>query len=265
VIFEESLRDAALYVANQYGALKLELEKILKWPIEFRPTVVLIRTRPQFIQIAGTDLIVGFAVPERNLIVIDYSQMSSAPFNLEAVLKHELCHLLLHRYIRRDNLPRWFDEGVCQWASDGITEVIMESKNTVFHHAIISGRQLRMKDLAVRFPADKRSMQLAYAQSQSFLDFISREFGRSGVLNLLESLRQDIDIDTAVEHNFAIPLDQLERQWINHLTKNTWLTFLTIYIYEIVFFLGALALIAGFIRYMFKKRAYQDEQEEEEN
>jgi hypothetical protein len=264
VIFEEPLRNAAGHISDRYPIVKQELESLLKWPLDFKTTIILIGDRKQFIAYSGSDLISGYAIPARNLIVIDYSQIRSASFRLEALLKHEMCHLLLHRHISSDNLPRWLDEGICQWASDGITEVMMDAKGAVLRSAIISGRLIPMNTLSERFPSQKSAMQLAYAQSKSFFDYISRRFGKSGVLSLLQSLQQNIDVKTAVNENFFISFAQLERQWRNHLEKKiTWLTFVTLHIYEIIFFLGALALIAGFIRHAFRKRALQDEQEED--
>jgi len=266
VVFEEQLRSAAEEVADLYPSLKQDLEKIFQWPLDFRPTLVLAKSGQQFQKIAGTDLIVAFAVPQKKLMVIDHSKMNTSPFTLRATLKHEMCHLLLHHYIERQRLPKWLDEGICQWASDGIVEVIMGSDRSVLAQAGLQGRYFPMRALQDSFPADKASLQLAYAQSKSFVNYIIREFGKEGVLRLLHNLRYGLAFETAVAESFSISFEALETQWLDQIRKkNTWLTYLSIHIYEFIFLLGALIVVIGFIRVIIKKRAYRDVDDDEDN
>ena len=265
VVFEEPLRDAAVQVAEIYPEIKQDLEKIFHWSVDFQPTVVLIKERQHFQKIAGTDVMVAFAVPQKNTMVIDYSRMHTTPFTLETTLKHELCHLLLHHHIDKANLPKWLDEGVSQWASDGIAEVIMDYNRSILPQAILSGRYYRMRALADRFPRDKKPLQLAYAQSKSFVDYMGREFGKDSILGLLNSLRHGLSFDTAIAENFSISFAELEKRWLDHMRKKTtWFTYLTIHTYELLFFLGAIVIIVGFVRLMIKKRAYKDFDDEDE-
>lgn len=265
IVFDEPLRTAAGQVANIYPTIKRDLEKIFHWSVDFQPTVVLIQERQHFQRIAGTDVIVAFAVPQKYAMVIDYSKMHTTPFTLETTLKHELCHLLLHHHINKVKLPKWLDEGVSQWASDGIAEVIMDCNRSILSQAILSGKYYRMRTLDDRFPREKRPLQLAYAQSKSFVDYMGREFGKDSILNLLNSLRHGLTLDTAIEENFSISFADLEKRWLGHMRKKTtWFTYLTIHIYEILFFLGAVFVIVGFVRLVIKKRAYKDFDEEEE-
>ncbi len=264
VVFEEPLRSVAEKIAMRYPSIKRDLEDTFQWPVDFRPTLVLVRSGEQFQKIAGTDLIVAFAVPQKKLMVIDYSKMNTSPFTLGSTLKHELCHLLLHHYIDRQRLPKWLDEGICQWASDGIVEVIMGSDRSVLARAGLRGRYFPMRVLDTRFPGDKASLQLAYAQSKSFVNFISREYGRDAVLNLLNNLRYGLTFENAIQQSLSISFKDLEREWLDHLKrKNTWFTYLTIHVYEFLFVFGAVILVIGFVRAMIKKRRYRDEEDEE--
>jgi hypothetical protein len=59
-------------------------------------------------------------------------------------------------------------------------------------------------------------------------------------------------------------LDELESRWHHHLRRRiTWVAYLINHLYEILFFLAAMAMIYGFIRVLKKKRAYRDEEEED--
>jgi len=112
VAFDPSLRSAAQEVADMYPHLKADLERHIGWDLDLISSVLLIKDRKLFQRMAESPLTVAFAVPARNLIVIDHTRMRVRPFSLEITLKHELCHLLLHHHIRGPDFPRWLDEGV---------------------------------------------------------------------------------------------------------------------------------------------------------
>ena len=265
VLFEEPLRMAAEEVATLYPLIKKELEKRLTWSVSFIPTVLLIRESDTFQRMAGSHLVVAFAVPERNLMVIDYSKMRTDPFSIETTLKHELCHLLLHHHIKEENLPKWLDEGICQWVSDGIAEIIMTRKRSLLDEAILSGRYISVRALRDRFPHDKRRLVLAYEQSKSLVEYIMGSYGRKAMLAVLNDLREGSDLDLAIMQGFSISMDELEARWHDDLKRRiTWPTYLISHLYEILFFLAALATTYGFIRRWLKKRAYTDEEEEED-
>jgi len=266
VVFEEPLRPAAEEVVDIYAGLKVDLEETLGWRLNFRPEVVLIQDRKTFTRMTGSDLFVAFAVPQRRLVVIDYSKMNTRPFTLGTTLKHELCHLLLHHHIRSAHLPKWLDEGIAQWVSDGIAEIIMDPKRSVLKEATLSGNYISMVGLTDRFPQEERFLLLAYEQSKSFVEYINREVGAYGIRRILEHLRDGDEVDVAILEVLSIPLDELERRWHSHLRrKTTWFTYLSTHLYGILFFLAALITIYGFVRVLIKKRRrYEDEDEEED-
>jgi hypothetical protein len=225
---------------------------------------VLIKESETFQRTAGTNLIVAFAIPEKNLMVIDYSKTRKDPFSIETTMKHELCHLLLHNYIKEGNLPKWLDEGVCQWVSDGISEIIMTQKRSVLDEAILSGRYISIRALTGRFPRDERYLVLAYEESKSLVEYMISSFGKEAVLSVLNYLEEGVEVDEALLRGLSISLDELESRWHHHLRRRiTWVAYLINHLYEILFFLAAMAMIYGFIRVLKKKRAYRDEEEED--
>jgi hypothetical protein len=265
VLFDEPLRVAAEEVASIYPILKKELENSLARPVNFRPTVLLVKKSETFQRMAGSDLIVAFAIPEKRLMVIDYSKTITDPFSIETTIKHELCHLLLHNHMKEESLPRWLDEGICQWVSDGIAEIIMTQKGAVLDEAILSGRYISIRALTGRFPRDKRYLVLAYEESKSLVEYMISSFGEEAVLSVLNHLEDGVEADMAILRGLSISLDELESRWHHHLKRRIiWVTYLINHLYEILFFLAAMAMIYGFIRRVMKKRAYRDEEEEEE-
>jgi hypothetical protein len=263
VLFEETLRPGAEEVAEIYPALRDELEEVLEWRLDFRPTVLLVKEEETFQRIAGNRLVVAFAVPEKDLMVVDYSKMTMDPFSIEVTLKHELCHLLLYHYVGGRDLPKWLDEGIAQWVSGGIAEIMMDKRRSVLKGAVLSRRTIGIRALAERFPGEKYSLSLAYEESKSLVDYIIRQFGMEGVLSMLDHLRDGNNPDEAVGKGLFISLDELEERWLHDLKKSTvWFAYVINYLYEILFFMAALILIYGFIRVFMKKRAYMHEEDE---
>jgi hypothetical protein len=261
VVFEEPLRFVANEAVNIFPTIKSDLESSLNWTLDFRPTLVLTTNRERFEEMTGSGVVVAYAVPQRKLMVIDYTKMNTAPFSLGTIMKHELCHLFLHNRVKNGRLPRWLDEGISQLASDGIAEIMMSRKGSILDKAVLSNKLLSMKRLSQSFPRDKESLLLSYEESKSFVEFINHEFGRERILNLLGHLQEGSEIDGAVLKSFSIPFDELERRWHTHLRKKiTWFTYLANNLYTILFFLAALITIAGFVRMMIKKRRYGDDE-----
>ena len=262
VVFEKPLEPVAEELAIVYPRIKAELERTLDWHVDFRPTLILVNNRERFIDMAGSSLVAAYAVPRRRLIVLDYSRLNTDPFSLGVILKHELCHLLLHHHIKSDNLPKWLDEGVSQLVSDGVSEIIMKRQKSVLPAAVLSKSYLGINRLHDSFPQNQKSLLLAYEESKSLVDYISKEYGRDRILDVLRHLRDGHDVNAAVLKSLSISIGELESNWHAHLRKSiTWFTYLANNLYGILFFLAALITVAGFVRLLIKKRRYQDEDE----
>jgi len=262
VIFEEPLENVAKDVVKVYPAVKADLVATLDWKVDVRPDVILVKDKSTLMKMVGSDIIIAFAIPDRNLIVLDTSRIYTRPFTLEATLKHELCHILLHSNIKNDRLPRWLDEGVCQWASGGIAELIADDGDSAITKATISDSTISIGDL-IRFPRDEKSLLLAYEESKSIVEYIVSEYGKQGILQILVYLKEGHSIDDSIQKSLSVSTSELEIKWLVYLKrKHTWFSYLSYNIYTILFFLAAVITVYGFIRLLKKKRAYVDEDEE---
>jgi hypothetical protein len=259
VLYPPSLKAAAAEAVGLYPSVRKSLEESLRWRIDFQPTLILIKDRRPFVQMAGSDLFVAYAVPERGLMVIDYSRMVAHPFSIEVTMKHELCHLLLHRHIERQNLPKWLDEGVAQWVSGGLAEIVTHRKGYALKRATLTGTYLSWEALGDRFPREREALILAYEQSESLVVYIVTHFGLDGLNELLHHLHRGSQLEAAVSEAFFTTTDQLEAAWQRDLGRGLTLFSMMInHLYEILFFLGALLAVCGFIRYLVKKKAYDE-------
>jgi len=264
VRFDEPLEKAAKALVTIYPIIRKELESKLTWKAEFRPTVILIKENTAFQQAVGNPFVVAVAAPTQNLIVIDYSKMYVKPFTLEVTLKHELCHLLLGHNIRAENLPRWVDEGVCQWASGGMAELIAGDKEPFLKNAVLSGRLIPIRLLGNRFPQERPLLYLAYEESRSMIDYLSAEYGAEGLLRVLKSLEDGDSIEDAIYGAISIRFEEFERKWQAHLRRRvTWLAYLSDNIYGIVLFAAALLTVYGSVRILIKRRARRAVEEDD--
>jgi hypothetical protein len=109
---------------------------------------------------------------------MDYSKIDRTPFDLQATFEHELSHLLLHKNIKAPNIPKWLDEGVAQWASGGIADIINPGNKDILKQAVISENVIPLYEISVAFPSQSREFILSYQESRSFVEFIVHEYER---------------------------------------------------------------------------------------
>ncbi len=265
ILYGPAVPGAAEDVARLYPKVRADLARTLPWRVDFPVTVVLVPNSRDFRQMAGNPYFAAFAVGEKAVMVIDLTKMEGDPWKLYATLKHELVHLVLHRHIDGNRLPRWLNEGVAQWVSDGFSELLIQKRWDVLRGAVLSGNPPDLDRLAHRFPAQRRPLLLAYEASKSAVEFMVGEFGRESVLNLLDRLSRGQDLDPAFHGSFGIYPAEMERRWHRQLRQTgTLLVYLAVHIYEIIFLIAALATLFGFIRAVRKKRRYRDAVEEED-
>ncbi len=264
VIYDQPLEKAARNLTVVYSRLRAEVEKQTGWTLRAEPTILLIRERQQFRKLSGHDLFVAFAVPGEDLIVIDYSRMNRHPFSLPVTVKHELCHLLLHQEIDGALLPRWLDEGVAQWVTGGISEIIMDDKGPgVLIRAGVTGRYIPLDSITASFPSHDPDLTLAYEESKSFVEYIIGVYGERALLSILNRLAAGSSIERAVDIICGMPLESLEREWHGYLGKQVpWLAFLSRNLYQILFVFAAVVTLFGFARFIRKKRSYRDDEED---
>ncbi len=237
VIFEKPIENIAKELAEVYPSVKTEIVGALKWKVDFKPEIILVKDKEALKKIVGNHVIVAFAVPERNLIVLDTSRVYTKPFTLEATLKHELCHILLHHNIDRENLPRWLDEGVCQWTSGGIAELMASEVDRALEKAAMSDMVISIMNLS-RFPQEEKSLLLAYEESKSIVEYIVNNYSEQGILQVLEYLKEGYSIDDSIQKSLSVSTSELEMKWLAHIKrKHTWFSYLSNNIYFPTFFI----------------------------
>ena len=265
VRYEAPLKDAARRIASDYRETRTDIETKLGWRLRTAPAVVLVRNHDSFQEMAGNKLVTAFAIPERNLIVIDYSRMGRTPFDLEDTFKHELSHILLHQKVDATSLPKWLDEGVAQWASGGIADILRTGEKELLQQAVLSDRMIALKDITATFPDSPNSLILAYEESKSFTEFIVKHYGEARLRLLLRSLERQETIEEAVYENLGVSLDRLEQTWKKGLSGgNSWISYIADRMSWALFFFAALITVAGYFLVKRRMKNYRDEEDEAE-
>jgi hypothetical protein len=263
VLFEPGVGRGAENVAEIYTDIKIKTQDLFGWTYNQKPFIVLINNRDRFLKTADHPITVAYAIPARNLIVIDHSRVVTTPFSLATTLTHEFCHLLLHDYI--PNIPRWLDEGLCQWASGGFDEIIYNLRQSTLNQVSIAGNFIPFENLSSGFPRSEQERILAYEQSKSFITYLVRHFGEDKLLELLDRMARKESVENAFHTVYRTHLDQMEISWQESIRKNlTWFTYLSNHMYEILFVAGAMLTVIGFFRLIWKKRQYKDDDDFDE-
>ena len=264
VLYGIGFKKDAEKISVIYPHVKRHIEKIFGYPLKVKPAVVLVHKKEEFQKMAESNLTVAFANGEKNLIVLDYSRILAQPFDLETTLRHELFHIYIHFHIKTF-IPRWFNEGLAQWVSNGIAEIIKDNKSTL-NKAVISGSLISFHRLTYDFPKDSNGLILAYEQSQSFINFIVSQYDKQGLVRIFSSMKHGKTIEKAFFNELSITIRELEMRWKNSFKSSwAWLAFLSQRIYEILFLIMAILSIYAYIRLQFRKRSYPEEDDDEEN
>ena len=264
VVHDPALKPRAVQIAEMSPAIIRSLENKLGLPFNLLPTVVPAPGRAAFRQMGGREWFTAFAVPRRQLVVLDLSRLDQRSGDLYATLKHEYAHLLLHQAIDRQRLPRWLDEGVAQWASDGLSEYLPAVQRSLLPQAASAGRLFYLEELRVRFPDDAQGLQLAYEQSRSFVNYLVRRFGDDALRGLLQSLAAGAAPWEAFEEALGAGLETTEDEWRAGLhSPGSWMASLAGHVYGLLFFLAAVATVLAYLRFRHRKRNYREGEDDD--
>ncbi|MBI3092425.1 MAG: hypothetical protein HYY96_17335 [Candidatus Tectomicrobia bacterium] len=205
--------------------------------------------------------VAGVAVPQRRLILLKSPRLlKGLEPHYPSLLPHELSHLLLAQRLGAcDEAPSWLDEGLAQYLAQ---EWDMGKRATLLK-ASLTGSFLPLGEITAGFPRQRELAELAYAEGLSFVSYLIRVQGWSGIQRLLTALRARCDFEPAFREAYAASLRSYEAAWLARLKERyTWLPVLTGG--GSLFFLGALLVVTGYVRKRRATKAKLRQWEEEE-
>ena len=163
------------------------------------------------LNITGQPWVAGQATPEMNLVLVSIEPGPLAQLEIDRQIPHEITHVRLYQYLddRYGNLPIWLNEGIASLAEFYPNP----DYRSLLKNANEKDDLLSFNSLCDRFPSNKNETSLAYAQSDSFLRFIHKEYGSVGLQKLVDTYAQGHKCEKGTEEALGLTLTELEKDW----------------------------------------------------
>lgn len=193
------------------------IEQDLGIVVEEGVRVTLVRGQEAFLEACGgrmPEWAMAAALPAEMRIVVDAALARPATADdLRLTLFHEAVHLALGAVERGrpEPLPLWFHEGVAQWLSD---QSVLQTDPAVFIVAAEHGDLIPLAELSEGFPPEPERARLAYAESVSFIKYLTRARSRAVIRWIIEAYETEPDFPTAFRKAVGRPLEEVEQDWI---------------------------------------------------
>lgn len=163
------------------------------------------------LQMGGEDWIGGHANPELGVVLVAIAPGPGQSIEMDGRIPHELAHVLMYRTLG-DGYPRQ-----PAWLIEGFASAMERYPNPDYAQALqIAGENnslIPFETLCDSFPSDAGNVYLAYAQSQSFFNYLRSAHGNSGLVRLMDMYRDGVDCDTGVTKALGASLNQLDARW----------------------------------------------------
>ncbi len=191
----------------------------------------------------------GYATGPAGRVVLFPARTRKYPDDdFDALVQHEVAHVLIDRAAAGRPVPRWFHEGLAMAAGRGRG---LEDRSRTAWAILIDGRTT-LAELDSRFVGASAEVQAAYALAGDFVaDLLVRQ-GPEVAPRILAGISQGEDFETAFVEAVGEPLASVEASyWRRRTLWNRWVPLLTSST-ALWFGITALALVA------FKKRKERD-------
>jgi hypothetical protein len=132
----------------------------------------------------------------------------------KGAVAHELGHLITHQVTTSPyaaNLPPWLDEGLAMHAE----AIQSDSDKGALRKAITDGTVATLRTLSSPFSADAKEAFYDYAISQSVIEYMTSNFDKSKVNNLLTQINNGYSVDDALQKVYGFDMDGLDKAWMD--------------------------------------------------
>ncbi len=248
----ERLRTRVVYPpgAGELAQLVIRKTALLRPRIQDRFSVDLGRLRIELVR--GHEALQGLtrhtvptwalaiAVSDRGLIGIRIDLIERLRNNLAATLKHELMHVALARIESRAGarLPRWFNEGVCEWYSGAMHH---QGRRSLALDAA-RGQLIPLSQLDNAFPEQADAAAQAYLQSHSIVSYLAVQYP-GAIEETVRRCASGEPMPAALERATERDLATLEADWRESITpEHPWLYLL----WNALTLFGAIGLLVVF-------------------
>lgn len=158
----------------------------------------------------------GFAVLGHHQIHLIWEQIVQSGTKLRGVVRHELVHELLDQYVapQGKRMPRWFHEGLAQLLAG---DTYLDAREDDLVWRVGAGSLPRFDTLESQFPATTTKLRTAYAQSYSYVAWLSRQYGMPLLLRVARYTDDLTSFGAALVGQTGRDAFQLEQGWKDYV------------------------------------------------
>lgn len=202
----------------------------------------------------------GIAIPSQDRIVLPiYASRRGDIASMAMVLRHEIAHIALNRYLGPASIPRWFDEGYARWAAGewDFDAPWMLRLSFALH------RTPPLDSLELGWPGREADARVAYLLGMSVIQFLYERGGEPVLASFLRRWRQMGAIEPALLRTYGLTLATLEQHWSRDVRERYGWTYLLGNAVVFWAFAGVLVLLL-FLRRRRRDRAKMEKLKQEE-
>lgn len=216
IVYTPAARGPAEYLAQRIESIRDEVAATIgrDWPGVTELRLGFGREEYEALALTGgapPSWAVALAYPDRNIVLVEAHSLIQG--DGQVTLRHELVHVGLGQLGR--GWPRWFQEGLAQELT-GERRYRMEQYTTLAR-AVAIDRVFRFQDLTSGFPSRPEDVEIAYAQSAAFVQFLKERYGHAAFETLIDRVRSGDVFETAFGVAFRSPLSVEEKAFRDEL------------------------------------------------
>ncbi len=156
---------------------------------------------------------IALAYPGRNIVLVEATSLTTLDGPL--TLRHELVHVALGQF--GTVWPHWFQEGLAMELT-GERKWQLEQVATLTR-AVTQDRVYEFDELSDRFPSSQENVDIAYAQSAAFVEFLRARHGSGAFQRLIDRVSQGDGFEKAFGAAFWVPLSMEEEAFKKDLPR----------------------------------------------
>jgi hypothetical protein len=151
----------------------------------------------------------GQAMPTLGTIVLAIPPNDTTEINRS--IPHEVTHQVNYQATKNpyNYLPKWLDEGLAVYNQDQIDSFLTQA----FQRGLDKQSLIPLRVLDGNFPADTQQSYMAYGESVNVIQYILKKYGNTGLAKIMNSFKDGVSYNEAVQIGLGISLDELDREW----------------------------------------------------
>jgi len=193
--------------------------EVLQQPPDNQPITIFIYSSEEDLRSSissiGQSWVGGQADPGRGSVVVALPQAVDQPLEIQRLIPHELTHIFLYRFMgaEYEYLPAWFSEGL----ASQMEAFSLPEYDLILKRAYSGNDLIPMLHICQAFPIDPELAMQSYAQSDSLVGYIHRQYGLPALQALIHAYDLGLSCERGVQTALNMALTDLDQEW----QKNT--------------------------------------------